>query len=199
MWLTTSSCVVKIFMHFLILLSVSCELVFLWGKFSFLFYQCARVRFPYPDVSEGCAWRGWESPNSDEGTYSTLWYSLYIRTLWSPPCFIAMQNITKQRGIVSLPWCLWMVRRRWRIAPWRRRWWCRRSRSGRCVWGPAGRAPPTEWSSAVHRKWTTFHPSWPSEAVYTVKKGYRFSRTYEVHPKSNWKMWIKREWLQLGG
>ncbi len=22
--------------------------------------------------------------------------------------------------------------------------------------------------------------------------------TYEVHPKSNWKMWIKREWLQLG-
>ncbi len=22
---------------------------------------------------------------------------------------------------------------------------------------------------------------------------------YEVHPKSNWKMWIKREWLQLGG
>ncbi len=22
---------------------------------------------------------------------------------------------------------------------------------------------------------------------------------YEVHPKSNWKMWIKREWLQLEG
>ena len=22
---------------------------------------------------------------------------------------------------------------------------------------------------------------------------------YEVHPKSKWKMWIKREWLQLGG
>ncbi len=26
--------------------------------------------------------RGWESPNSDEGT---LWYSLYIRTLWARP------------------------------------------------------------------------------------------------------------------
>ncbi len=25
--------------------------------------------------------RGWESPNSDEG--HTLWYSLYVRTLWS--------------------------------------------------------------------------------------------------------------------
>jgi hypothetical protein len=24
--------------------------------------------------------RGWESPNSDEG--HTLWYSLYVRTLW---------------------------------------------------------------------------------------------------------------------
>ncbi len=23
--------------------------------------------------------------------------------------------------------------------------------------------------------------------------------SYEVHPKSNWKMWIKRQWLQLGG
>jgi hypothetical protein len=22
---------------------------------------------------------------------------------------------------------------------------------------------------------------------------------YEVHPKSNWKMWLKREWIQLGG
>ncbi len=22
---------------------------------------------------------------------------------------------------------------------------------------------------------------------------------YEVHPKSNWKMWTKKEWLQLGG
>ncbi len=22
---------------------------------------------------------------------------------------------------------------------------------------------------------------------------------YKVHPKSKWKMWIKREWLQLGG
>jgi hypothetical protein len=27
-----------------------------------------------------------------------LWYSLYIRTLWSPPCFIAMQNVAKQPG-----------------------------------------------------------------------------------------------------
>ncbi len=26
-----------------------------------------------------------------------------------------------------------------------------------------------------------------------------FLLTYEVHPKANWKMWIKREWLQLGG
>jgi hypothetical protein len=38
-----------------------------------------------PPVSEGegnTRWRerGWESPNSDEG--HTLWYSLYVRTLW---------------------------------------------------------------------------------------------------------------------
>ncbi len=26
-----------------------------------------------------------------------------------------------------------------------------------------------------------------------------FFAMYEVHPKSNWKMWIKRKWLQLGG
>ncbi len=26
-----------------------------------------------------------------------------------------------------------------------------------------------------------------------------FKTFYKVHPKSNWKMWIKREWLQLGG
>ncbi len=31
-----------------------------------------------------------------------------------------------------------------------------------------------------------------SQADPTVHK-------YEVHPKSNWKMWIKWEWLQLGG
>ncbi len=26
-----------------------------------------------------------------------------------------------------------------------------------------------------------------------------FCLIYEVHPKSKWKMWIKREWLQIGG
>jgi hypothetical protein len=48
---------------------------------------------PHPQASvppPPCFWgegntrwreRGWESPNSDEGR--TLWYSLYVRTLWS--------------------------------------------------------------------------------------------------------------------
>jgi hypothetical protein len=48
---------------------------------------------PHPQASvppPPCFWgegntrwreRGWESPNSDEG--HTLWYSLYVRTLWS--------------------------------------------------------------------------------------------------------------------
>ncbi len=34
-----------------------------------------------PPPPPGSGGRSWESPNSDEGTY-TLWYSLYIRTLW---------------------------------------------------------------------------------------------------------------------
>ncbi len=49
---------------------------------------------PHPQASvppPPCFWgegntrwreRGWESPNSDEGR--TLWYSLYVRTLWLP-------------------------------------------------------------------------------------------------------------------
>ena len=50
---------------------------------------------PHPQASvppPPCFWgegntlwreRGWESPNSDEG--HTLWYSLYVRTLWFKP------------------------------------------------------------------------------------------------------------------
>ncbi len=50
---------------------------------------------PHPQASvppPPCFWgegntrwreRGWESPNSDEG--HTLWYSLYVRTLWEQP------------------------------------------------------------------------------------------------------------------
>ena len=33
--------------------------------------------------------RGWESPNSDEG--HTLWYSLYVRTLWSAQSMLYYQ------------------------------------------------------------------------------------------------------------
>jgi len=44
-----------------------------------------RLVCPLPPVSGGEGntrrrERGWESPNSDEG--HTLWYSLYVRTLW---------------------------------------------------------------------------------------------------------------------
>ncbi len=39
------------------------------------------VSVPYPRFSwEGE--RGWKRPNSDEGTYCSLWYSLYISSLW---------------------------------------------------------------------------------------------------------------------
>ncbi len=33
----------------------------------------------------------------------------------------------------------------------------------------------------------------------SLSKRLLYLRRYEVHPKSKWKMWIKREWLQLGG
>ncbi len=35
--------------------------------------------------------------------------------------------------------------------------------------------------------------------IVRVKEQMSQENTYEVRPKSNWKMWIKREWLQLGG
>ncbi len=46
--------------------------------------------------------RGWESPNSDEGR--TLWYSLYVRTLWCGLYFQVLRrkgkgNLDEQRRV----------------------------------------------------------------------------------------------------
>ncbi len=65
----------------------------------------------------------------------------------------------------------------------------------------------TEWVQLVCRK---MQPTVsPPSRIHRSRSISRYSHTpqsidhkvqiYEVHPKSNWKMWIKRDWLQLGG
>ncbi len=61
--------------------------------------------------------RGWESPNSDEG--HTLWYSLYVRTLWLYPvshpsyCWGSYLLVESAKcvyqGRSSVLWPLWLT------------------------------------------------------------------------------------------
>ncbi len=79
-----------------------------------LFFQSLELGLPptpHPQASvppPPCFWgegntrwweRGWESPNSDEG--HTLWYSLYVRTLWME---LSMEEVFN--GIKGREWVL---------------------------------------------------------------------------------------------
>jgi hypothetical protein len=87
-----------------------------------LFFSRQNWDSPNPSPAGGCAlpqfwgegytrWRekGWESPNSDEGSYTVLQYSLYLRTLWSHPILRPLplclpSASTSRHGTYGTPW-----------------------------------------------------------------------------------------------
>ncbi len=60
--------------------------------------------------------------------------------------------------------------------------------------------PSVSWptSSSAHSWRTTPLSNGPGRELRVMNQ-LEGPLSYEVHPKSKWKMWIKREWLQLGG